>query len=232
MLSKIFNTILLLALSVAVFAQNNYNDRWKETQRTDRKKTPVAFKDTMQITNITKDSLKIRRGAFLYPGTINNDLLDMGYEQYQIIKLSANELIIDDQDYIHIFSKEAVNASSAIISKSMEEMATPLKPVTSIDTALLKGTWQPYSKKKKDGSAGNIDYKTLIRSINFTGHNAQNKYGTVFAASESSIESLQGSFILLKDDANKASKLTVYKISKDELILEDENGIIYYMKQF
>src|ERR1700748_1238465 len=107
MFLKTINTILLLCMSVALFGQWNPTDRWKETKRTDRKNVAVAYKDTMQLTGVTKDSLKMRRGAFLYPGVISNDLLDMGYDQYQIVKMNASEIRIGDPDYIHIFSKEA-----------------------------------------------------------------------------------------------------------------------------
>ena len=235
MFLRLINTIMLLALSIGLFAQMNPSDRWKETKRTDRKNTVVSFKDTMQITGITKDSLKMRRGAFLYPGVISNDLLDMGYDQYQIIKMDANEIRIGDQDYIHILYKEAKDTSANGIVRSMQAMATTLKPVNSIDTTLLKGAWQPYSKKKKDASStAPINYKTLITKLTFSGKNVQNNYGSVSMGSGETciIESVQGSSLFLKDNTNQSTKLIFYKISKDEVIMEDASGILYYMKQF
>jgi hypothetical protein len=218
-----------------LFAQLNPKDRWKETKRTDRKNVVVTFKDTMQITGVTKDSLKIRRGAFLYPGAITNDLLDMGYDQYQIIKLNASEIKIGDQDYIHIFSKEAIDTSNNSIARSMQNMAAPLKQVNSIDTTVLKGSWQAYSKKKKDAAnTSPINYKTMITKLTFSGRNAQNNYGSVSTGSGDSytIDGVSGGNISLKDNTGKLSKLIVYKANKEELIVEDASGLLYYMKQF
>lgn len=235
MFLKIINTTLLLCLSVSLFGQWNPTDRWKETKRTDRKNVAVAYKDTMQLTGVTKDSLKMRRGAFLYPGVISNDLLDMGYDQYQIVKMNVNEIRIGDPDYIHIFSKEARDTAVNSITRSMQEMNAPLKAVNSIDTTLLKGTWQAYSKKKKDAAnAAAINYKTLITKLVFSGRDVQNNYGSIVMGSGETrmITGIQGANLMFKDNTGHTSSLTFYKITKEETIMEDAAGILYYMKQF
>jgi len=106
MLLKKSIVLSLLFLPLLLNAQEKYADRWKEVKRTDRQDKSVAFTDTMLINNVTKENLKMRRGSFEYPGTISNDLLEVGEEQYQMIKHDETEIRIGDENYIHIFARQ------------------------------------------------------------------------------------------------------------------------------
>jgi len=225
----------LLLLSCGVYGQD-YSGRWKETARIDRQNKPVTFTDTMRLAEVTKDSLKIRRGSFLYPGAIYNDLLDMTYTQYQVIRMSPSEIKLGDESYIYTFSKELPNPASSTISAGMQDAALPAAPVSRIDISLLKGEWQAYSRKKKDGSPQKINYKTLLKSASFNNNdgqltgivNAQSGEGTPLYT----VKKTEGSHIVVSDTGNKEHLLTVWKLTKDELVIEDEDGFLYYMKQF
>lgn len=227
--------ISLLFLSASAHAQVTYSNRWKETARATRQNKAVTFSDTMRITDVTKDSLKIRRGAFLYPGAINNDLLDMGYQQYQIIKLDSTQIKIGDDTYIYTLSREPKSADAAVISNNIKEMSLPQEPVKSIDQTLLNGKWEAYNRKKKDGSSGKINYKTLIKSASFS--TVQNKItGSINTSGNDAplyiIEKLENAKIIVSDANKSMHQLIVWKLTKEELVIEDEDGIMYYMKQF
>ncbi|KAA5536268.1 hypothetical protein F0919_00965 [Taibaiella lutea] len=227
-------TLFILFLPLFLNAQENYSNRWKEISRTDRKDKSVAYTDTMRINNVTKESLKMRRGSFEYSGTISNDLLEVGEEQYQIIKQDEKEIRIGDEDYIHIFARESKDLSAADATAAINERTLPLKPVSSIDTFLLKGEWQAYSRKRKDGP-GKINYKELIKTLSFHPDLTMNNYGIVTINNGISmfpIRALKGSDIIISDDNNKEHRIIVWKLTKDELIVEDDSGILYYMKQF
>lgn len=225
----------LLFFPLFINAQEKYSGRWKEVKRTDRQDKPVAYSDTMLLNNVTKESLKMRRGSFEYSGIISNDLLEIGEEQYQIIKQSETEIRIGDEDYIHILTRELKDQSAADATASVNEKKLPAKPVNSIDTALLKGEWEAYNRKRKDGQPGKINYKTLLKTISFHPYLMQHGYGTVTMHSGTSkymIKALKGPEIIITEDAEKEHHIIVWKLTKEELIVEDEDGILYFMKQF
>lgn len=235
MFFKTISLSSLLLLSFCLNAQEIYSDRWKEIKRTDRQDKPVVFNDTMHLSNVTKTSLKMRRGSFEYPGIISNDLLEVGEDQYQVIKQHETEISIGDQDYIHIFARQLKDQSAADATLSLIDRTLPQKPVNSIDPALLTGKWEAYNRKRKDGQPGKINYKTLIKSITFHTAIQDNSYGSISTQNGTvkAIKALKGSDIIIMDaDEKKEHPIIVRKLTKEELIIEDEDGILYYLKQF
>lgn len=225
----------LLLLSFSVNAQPEYSERWKEVKRTDRNDKPVAFDDTMHLNNVTKTSLKMRRGSFEYPGIISNDLLEVGEDQYQVIKQDETTIHIGDETYIHVFARQPKDRSAADASASLIDRTMPAKPVNTIDAALLTGEWEAYNRKRKDGGKGKINYKTLIKTISFRADAPENNRGFVSAnngTGKYAIKALKGGEIIITDEKGAQHHITVWKLTKDELILEDEDGILYFMKQF
>jgi hypothetical protein len=161
--------------------------------------------------------------------------LEIGDEQYQVIKQTETEISIGDTDYIHIFARQLKDQTSADASASINERTLPSKPVTSIDTMLLNGNWEAYSRKRKDGQPGKINYNTLLKTVSFHSNIIQHSYGIVTVnngASVFSIKALKDADIIITDNNNKEHRIIVWKLSKNELIIEDEESILYYMKQF
>jgi len=110
----------------------------------------------------------------------------------------------------------------------------PEKPVNTIDTKLLDGQWQTYKRQQKDGKPGKLDYGAMIKTVSYMSATDQNGNNYVLTSNgdKRSIKSLENANIIVTD-ANKASHhIIVWKLTKDELVIEDENGILYYMKQF
>lgn len=226
--------LLLLLLASVSNAQETYSNRWKEIKRTDRKDNPVAYTDTIRINDVTKESLKMRKGSFEYTGTISNDLLEIGEEQYQIIKLTATELIIGDDNHIHILARELKDMSAADAIASMNENALPGQPVASIDTKLFDGQWQTYKRQKKEDTKEKIRYGNMIKTISYMTKISQDGYDYVVTDSgiKLPIKNLDHSAIVVIDENKTLHRITIWKLTKEELVVEDENGILYYMKQF
>lgn len=233
---KIGATLLFLVSGFASQAQQNLSNRWKETQRLDLDKKPVTYSDTMRLLDVNKESMSLRAGSFMYKGTISNDLLDFGHLTFGIMKNNQNEIRLRDEEYIHIFSREAKDMSAADAAIKKEAIDLPAKPVDDVSKALLIGDWKVYKRKGKNGPLPKIDYKTLITDLSVQEQNPEDHIGGIRAGA--TIEPLylimrsEGSDLIVIDAEKKEHRIKVWRLTKEELVIEDENGIIYYMKQF
>ncbi len=178
--------------------------------------------------------MKMLKGSFVYNGVVTNDLLDMGYQQFQIIKLSGDEIKIGDDDYIHVLKPFTIASVSAQITEDLKTMSFPSEPVTSMDTALLKGIWEPYKKERKKGTIGKINYKALLKKIDFDNKSLNQIIGVAFIGNNISYQIMEmknGKFTAKESNGN-THLFTIWRINTEEIILEDEDGMIYFLKQF
>lgn len=218
-------------------AQEQSADRWKETRRLDHKKKEQGFTDTLRLSGVNKQSMMLRKGAFQYKGEVNNDVLDLGYTNMHIIKNTSEEIQLGDEDYIHIFSREQKDLSAADAVVKKNEIDLPEKPVQEVRLPWLYGSWNAYKRTGKNGPLQKLDYKKLITGLTVTEQKDKEGYmGTVVAGGSAPlylVRECQGSTIRLTDPADQSvHSLTVWRQSADELVVEDEYGIIYYMKHF
>lgn len=225
---------LLIVISFTATAQKTYPGRWIETQRTTREGTTVAYKDSMRLIQVTSDSLKMMKGSFAYNGLITNDLLDMGYQQFQIIKLSTDEIKIGDDDYIHILKPVITTNASPQVNKEINAMTFPSEQVKAINKDLLKGVWEPYKKERKKGANGKINYQSLLKKLDFNTTSAQAAYGIAVVGNNNryNITDIANGNFTTKDEQGNKHILIVWRLNADEIIIEDEDGMIYYLKQF
>lgn len=226
----------LLSLTVlpSLHAQNTASDRWKETKRLDLKQKPVTYTDTLRLSDITKESLNMRKGAFQYKGSIQNDLLDMGYLTFGIDKHTKDEIRLRDEEFIHIFTRETKDLSAADAAAGKEAIDLPAQPVSAIDTALLQGNWEVYKRKGKNGPLPGIDYSTLIKGLKVDKGAAG--LGTVSGGQGPgplyTIKKTEAPDLVVTDAGQKEHRIKVWRLSATELVLEDENGILYFLKHF
>lgn len=234
---KAFYAIFLLTLSaLPAPAQQTASDRWKETQRLDLKQKAVGYTDTLRLSEVTKSSLNMRKGAFQYKGTIHNNMLDMGYTNLGIDKDTRDEIRLRDEEFIHVFTREAKDLSAADAAASKEAIDLPAQPVKEIDTALLRGRWEVYKRKGKNGPLAKIDYNTLIKGLSSGQQDPAGTMGSISGGQGSgplfTIKKAEGSDLVVTDEAQKEHRLKVWRLSDAELVIEDEAGILYYMKHF
>ncbi|MFT4062354.1 MAG: hypothetical protein QM642_08365 [Edaphocola sp.] len=230
---------LVAATYTASYAQQ-LSDRWIEANRTTPRNKNVAFADTLRLLDVTNEGLMLRRGAFAYKGTINKKTLEVGDIQYRILKKADAEIQLEDEEYIHIFVREKKDNSAADYELKQQEHALPKTPVKYIDTALLTGKWEAYRRQNTQAPAERVDYSTLIQSLNYNQHDdAPGVAGTIVTpASNSTLRKyfitsvVGGSLTAMSSDGKSTIKVDVLKLTATELVLTDEKGIIYFMKQF
>jgi hypothetical protein len=235
MKQKISFTLLCLCTGFSLAAQDQLSNRWKETQRLSLDKKPVSYTDTLRLQEVTKESMSIRKGSFLYKGTISNDLLDFGYLTFGIMKSSKEEIKLRDEEFIHIFTREAKDMSAADAAAKKEAIDLPARPVDNISPELLAGVWEVYKRQGRNGPLAKIDYTTLITRLSVPEQKTGEPTGTVSTGGGKNlyqIKESKGSDLIATDAAQKEHRIKVWRLSKEELVIEDENNIIYYMKHF
>ncbi len=232
---------LLLLLSLSFFqldAQQLATERWKEiTRRTLKGSKEVSFEDTLYLQRPNQQEILLRKGAFMYKGKVDKKKLDMGYITYSIVKDNDEEIQIQDNDYIHVFKKDQKDQSASDAAAKQKEIDLPAEPVKDINYTLLAGEWEAYKRTGKNGPLLKIDYQTLIKTLVFSSEPKDGYYGyitTNFIGGNVlySIKGKEGSNLLTDNNIHKEARIKVWKLDDQELILEDENGILYYMKRF
>jgi hypothetical protein len=227
----IFTASLFLSSGLYLNAQGQLSDRWKETQRLDLDKKPVTYTDTMRLLDVNKESMSLRKGSFLYKGTISNDLLDFGHLSFGIMKNNKEEIRLRNEEFIHVFSREAKDMSAADAAAKKEAIDLPARPVDRIELSDLYGVWEVYKRQGRNGPLPKIDYHTLITRLSLSQGNGT--LGTASAGGQQyQVRETKSSDLILVDKDQKEHSLKVWRLSKEELVIEDENGIIYYMKHF
>jgi len=225
-------TLVATCIVAVAAAQPVLSDRWKETRRLDLRNKPVPYTDTMKLQHVSKEGMDMVRGSFLYKGRISNDVLEIGDLTFGIVKNTGEEIRLQDEESIHIFSREIKDTATVKLSLDL-----PPAPVAQIDKQLLKGDWEAYKRANRKGPAEKVDYGRLLKTLSFSEEKSGGYYGS--AATDHvhgnllyHIKDIQASQLIAEDKAGQEQKLTVWKLSAAELVLEDGNGVIYYMKHF
>jgi hypothetical protein len=236
-MKKIIFAFAVIGTCSTLNAQEALSDRWKETKRTDLTNKAVSYTDTLRLSDVSKDGMNIRRGAFQYKGQISNDLFEVGDLQFGIMKNDKEEIQLRDEEFIHFFTREKkdMSATDAVASKANIDL--PATPVAVIDKSMLNGNWEAYKRSSRSGPLSKIDYKTLIKTLTFDTQKPGNYYGSVttnFIGGEALyfIKDINASDLVADDKNKKEHLIKVWRLTPEELVIEDENGIVYYMKHF
>ncbi|RYZ33781.1 MAG: hypothetical protein EOP49_35405, partial [Sphingobacteriales bacterium] len=203
-MKSVLITAGFIITAYTVLAQQPLSNRWKEVQRLDLSGNPATYTDTFRLAEVSKESISIRRGSFLYKGRIDNDVLTLGDYTFGIIKNDSLEIRLQDEESIHIFAREPKDMSSADARANNPATDLPAVPVTTIDKKLLAGNWEIYKRVSRSGPVSQVDYKTQIKSISFTEQKTGGYYGKVMASSGDgtslyNIVDTQGSELLAED---------------------------------
>ncbi len=232
----------LLIIAVCFIANPNYGqqlsqNRWKETERTTIKGKNISYTDTFYIQRPNDDEILLRKGAFMYKGKVEKHKIEMGYTSYSILKNTKDVLTIKDDQYIHTFTKDYLDQSAKDAAQKKAEIDLPPKPVPDIDHELLSGKWLAYKRTGRDGPLAAVDYKVLIKTLTFDTPQDEGYHGfitTDYIGGNAiySIKNSRNQYLIVDDENQEEHKITVWRLTPDELVIEDENKIIYYMKRF
>lgn len=236
-MKKIIFTLTIACCSNLLHAQEILSDRWKEVRRMDLSNKEVSYTDTLRLSDITKDGMNIRKGSFLYKGQISNDVLDVGDLQFGILKNNKDEIRLRDEEFIYVFAREKKDMSAADAAARKADIDLPATPVTTIDKNILNGDWEAYKRSSRNGPLAKVDYKTLIRTLTFDIQKPGNYYGAITTNSIGGealyfIKDTRAPDLVAEDKNKKEHWLKIWRLTVEELVIEDENGIVYYMKHF
>lgn len=238
MKQALYFTLLLSGISLSCLqAQEQPAVRWKETARTNLKDKKVSYTDTLYLQMLNKEEANLRKGSFQYKGKIDKKIFDLGYLTYKVLKNKDEEIQLQDDEFIHFFSKETKDLSAADAQTKMAAIELPADPVKYLDPAVLNGNWEAYKRTGKKGPQEKIDYKTLIKTLSFNKEKTDEGYGKVTTnyiggATLYTIKEIKAPSLVVEDTDGKEHLIKVWKLSEQELIMEDEYGIVYYMKRF
>lgn len=230
-------TVVISSCCVALHAQENLSDRWKETQRLDLSGKAVTYTDTLRLLHVTKEKMDIRKGSFSYTGLISNDVVQVGDMMYGLMKNEPKEIQLRDEEFTHVFSREVKDMTASDAAASKVNIDLPATPVASIDRNLLKGTWEAYKRNSRTGPLTKVDYKNLIKTLAWNDQKNGEYYGSatvdyIGGNALYYLKDTQAGNIIAEDKDKKEQKLKVWRLTADELVIEDGAGLVYYMKHF
>jgi hypothetical protein len=210
--------------------------RWIETSRQDASGKTIPYQDTLFLQKSAPSEISIRKGSFMYKGEVKGKMLELGHISYKIEKNNDKEIRLKDEDVLHIFTKAVKDTSAMDAIVRMPAIALPAAPVSALDPAVLQGEWEAYKRSGKNGPLTNIDYSKLIKAMSFYPEPKEGNLGSVYITVKSNhplyqVREIKAPYLAVADEEHKMHKLTVWKSDKEELIIEDEAGIIYYMKR-
>lgn len=246
MMKRILSTAVfsfILLADQAVFAQGQ--ERWKESSRLAGKE-PVAFSDTTWlISGGQQDEMYMRRGSFMYKGAFKRSMFVLADRSYLVVKREPEEIQIKDEEgIIRVYRPDKRDTSAADAAGKMAEQQLPVRPVSSINTEEISGSWEAYKRGRKPGAApGKINYNKLIKSVLVLEKADENgNKGFLFNSSGTkspgdnsymaAILTINAPEIIAKDKEGNEFKLTIWKSTAEELILEDPDGMLFYCKKF
>lgn len=238
MKQTLYFTILLSVAGLnPLCAQEQSANRWKETSRTSLREKKVSYTDTLYLQMLNKEEANLRKGSFQYKGKIDKKIFDLGYITYKVLKNKEEEIQLQDDEFIHIFTREAKDKSAVDAQSKMAAIELPANPVKDLDPELLNGDWEAYKRSGKNGPLEKVDYKTLIKTLSFNKEKTEGGYGKlttnfIGGAALYTIKETKAPSLVVEDADGKEHLIKVWKLSEEELIIEDEYGIIYYMKRF
>lgn len=230
-LRKILIGCLLLCNVYANAQDAPLTNRWKETQRLNLKEKSVTYTDTLHILKIEKNEVSLRDNGFLYKAKIEKDKLDFLYRSFKIVKNNDKEIRLKDEEYIYVFSREAKDMSAADAPSGATRLAIPSTPVNNLNLEEIEGKWKAYKRENRNGPSNQISVKKMITSFSFDSSDSE----VVLNGNESNafkLVSEPNGVLKLTNQEAQVRTFIVWKLDSDELILEDEDNIVYFLKKF
>ena len=149
----------------STYSLSQLSGKWQEMSRTTEKNTNVNFKDTLfyifsgnKVSSRDGVTMSLKGEAFIDPGNV----LVAAADVFTIRSLSANQVVLDDGDYVHTLVKKNEFWSETLPSNAVtsEKFTTPV----SVNASALSGKWKVYRRAAQPGTTD----KVLIRILNVT----------------------------------------------------------------
>ncbi len=230
-------TIIIAFTGKRLLAQEYSPNRWKETQRLqDKDKKEIAYTDTLFLTYSGGEDIGIRKGGFVYNGKIIKNKLSLGYLEFDVLSKKEDEITLAADGNIHIFTRVLLDKSAADAYVKLKENELPTTVISAIDQDLLKGEWEAYRRVSRNGPMSQTDFKLLIKKAVFFDESQGGKLGLLYSTSPEdclyAVTAIEGGTLATQTGAGETVALKVFKADGKELIIEDQHGVLYFMRKF
>jgi hypothetical protein len=235
--SRNIYSLILFVLSTTTtssYAQEQWSNRWKESSRKDEKGKAIAFTDTMMLTTTDQVSVSIRKGnGFQYNGTVEGDMLDLGGKEYTVKKMNKETIILSDEMATYTLMREKKNMEHANAAKNIAENKAPDKPLLQVDFKMLVGKWTVYKRENKGTAPARINYNTQLNIVNINSETDMQ-----FFASKSNqspyvtYQKFERGTLTMITTGQETKNFTILKATADEIIIEDADNMLYFLKRF
>jgi hypothetical protein len=219
--------------NTSTYTLNQFNGKWQEVIRTDKKNSSVAFTDTL-FYNFSGENVFSRDGvnmsmkgeAAIEPGNV----LVAAADVFTIRSMNNNKVVLDDGEYLHTLVRKKEFWYETLPTNYVE----PEKFTTSVsvNASALTGKWKVYRREAKPGTE---NHRILLRILNITevkdDHTAT---GELTFYQTEKLETLPCTISLndgrMRIATSKDSwTMNVYKADGKNLIFGDA-GLMYYCK--
>ncbi len=238
--STLRSTAVLLALFTLnqASAQEEYSpNRWKETQRFNLKEEPVHYADTVFVNTTDRQAIDVVIGGYAYRGTVARDSLNIGSRTFHVVKNEEGELRLKYGKLIHVFTREPKGTIGADATDFAEQNRVPDAPLSKLNLKQLHGTWLVYKKNMREGADAdvkNIPYFKKLELYKTTGKGKQQgAKGHMIVASNIAwkVAAIKGGEIGLLTTLNQPVTVKVLRHTPNELLIEDEYKVVYFLKK-
>lgn len=232
-LKILFIFLTLLCVNAVLNAQEKSDYRWKEVMRLDNEQYTVSYLDTIMLHSEDRVTMTIFRNGIGYKAVAFNDKIDFVIQGFNIFKNTQDTIILSNSKGYHIFKRDLVNQDYSDAVQKMKELELPEQPQAVIDLFQLIGSWKAYKRINRSGPSKRLKHSQMLSRVEVLDGTDANFY----SSSNNQVPSLKlksigdGYFVTL-DENGEEQLIQVFKADKDELIIEDERGVVYYFIQF
>jgi hypothetical protein len=215
-------------------AQDYSSNRWKETSRLNPFDQEVDYTDTVFLLSTDRNVMDVVIGGYAYRGTINGDSLDIRKRTFEVVKNEPGEIRLRFKKLTHVFTRELKGQAAADAEAVAAQNAIPANPVKKISLRPLYGTWKVYKKVPREGISVDIRKMQYIKMLQVFRKAQQGKKGILTSSSNlvMAIKDIKGPEIRYLTTLQQPKSLKVLKQNATELLLEDENHMVYFLKKW
>lgn len=223
------------ATAAPVYTINQLTGKWQEYNRKmESSKEQVSFTDSLMLdfykrnAVLVKDGISIsQKGVAFIDGTAT---LLLAGDQYTILMLDKNSLVINDGEFIRSLkkTKKFYSETLGFLKSDMESFEKP----AAVNSNNLMGRWDIYRRQANPGLKDSV----LIKSMTFTSAAKDALAGNIsfYSSTKTQTASFTGHISGTDMHINAGNMhwiWSTYKASANELVFGRGKEIVYYAKK-
>lgn len=215
------------------YAQEYSPNRWKETSRFNEHDEEVAYRDTVFMLTTDRNLFDIVIGGYAYRGTIDGDSLNVKKRTFQVMQNEPEEIKLRFKNLTHVFTRELKGDVAADAEAFAAKNKIPDAPAKKINAKQLNGTWLVYKKQVREGATVDIKTVQYIKKLDIYRTPQKGSKGSVITATNlfMKVKDIKGATIRYTNTFNQVRMLRILRQSGNEMLLEDEQNMIYFLKK-